>query len=218
MGKIKRPKGSPALDMTPMVDLAFLLVTFFILTAQFRPDEAVVVDLPSSVSEVKVPEKGLISVVVDKSNAVYFACDGQQIRRDLLMEMGRLYNVSFTEEQITKFCLISSFGLPIKDLPAWLSLEDYDRKEFKSPGIPIDSAVSASTANQLFNWIMTARKVGINHEVRYKFAIKGDQNTNYKEVRRVMKVLELCKVYKFNFVTNLGGDNEQKGAAGEVAE
>ncbi len=211
------PKNAPSLDMTPMVDLAFLLVTFFILTANFRPDEAVVVDLPSSVSEVKVPEKGLISVVLDKNNKVYFTCDGQQIRRDILIEMGKMYNVNFTDDQIKKFSNISSFGVPIQALPQWLSMDDFDRKALPVPGIPIDSAISASQNNQLFNWIMTARKVGLANGVKYRFAIKGDQGTNYVEVRKAMKVLELCKVYKFNFVTNLEA-GLPKGDEGMVQE
>jgi len=217
MGKIKAKRHSPALDMTPMVDLAFLLVTFFILTATFRPDEAVVVDLPSSVSEVKVPESGLISISVDKNNKVYFSCDGQQIRREVLLEMGKMYNVQFTEEQVHKFAVISSFGVPIQALPQWLSLDDYDRKTTPSPGIPIDSAITASTANQLFQWIMTARRVGLANGVKYRFAIKGDQFADYVAVRRVMKVLELCKVYKFNFITSLEA-GKPKGEAGLIEE
>ena len=46
MANIKAPKGSPTIDMTPMVDLAFLLVTFFMLAANFRSDEPVQVDTP----------------------------------------------------------------------------------------------------------------------------------------------------------------------------
>jgi biopolymer transport protein ExbD len=217
MSKIKAKRHSPAMDMTPMVDMAFLLVTFFILTATMRPDEAVEVNLPSSISEVKVPQIGLISVTVDKTDKVYFSCDGQQIRREVLLEMGKLYNVNFTEEQLHKFAVINSFGVPIQALPQWLSLDDNDRKSLPVSGIPIDSSASASSSNQLFQWITTARRVGLVNNVKYRFAIKGDQFTNYIQVRKVMKVYEQCKVYKFNFVTSLEA-GKPKGDAGLVQE
>ena len=62
MGKIKVSKSAPSIDMTPMVDLAFLLVTFFMLTASFRMAEPVIIDLPSSVSEKTLPRKHSISI------------------------------------------------------------------------------------------------------------------------------------------------------------
>jgi len=65
MPKIKMPKGSPTIDMTPMVDLAFLLVTFFMLTASFRNAEPVTVETPSSISDKIIP-KNVLMVTLDR--------------------------------------------------------------------------------------------------------------------------------------------------------
>ncbi|MBW7846364.1 MAG: biopolymer transporter ExbD, partial [Bacteroidia bacterium] len=65
-GKIK--KGSTHVDMTAMCDVAFLLLTFFILVGQFKPSEAVAVVTPSSVSNKHAPQKDFFNVTIDKDN------------------------------------------------------------------------------------------------------------------------------------------------------
>lgn len=72
MAKIKLRRQSPHVDMTPMVDLFSLLLTFFMLTTSFRPQEAKVIDTPFSVSEKTAPEKNVITLLIDKEDNVFF--------------------------------------------------------------------------------------------------------------------------------------------------
>jgi len=79
MPKIKAPKGSPSIDMTPMVDLAFLLVTFFMLSASFRSSEPVDVDIPTSISDKIIPENVLL-ITIDPGGRVFFNMSDPEAR------------------------------------------------------------------------------------------------------------------------------------------
>ena len=116
MPKIKIPKHSPSIDMTPMVDLAFLLVTFFMLAASFRPSEPVTVESPSSVSDKVIPENNIM-VTLDADGKVFFNLTDPEARKETLMNMAGLYKISMNDEQIEKFSLMSTFGCAIKELP-----------------------------------------------------------------------------------------------------
>ena len=203
MPKIKVPKKSPSLDMTPMVDLAFLLVTFFMLTTKFRPDEPVIVDQPSSVSEIPLPDKGVIMLTIDSKGRVFFNVEGQQTRLDILDRLAERFTLTFDEKERKRFAVLSSIGMPKEQLKQYLQANDDQRKEMNkvSAGIPTDS-----TNNELTYWINAARNVA----PRYSIAIKGDRDADIPTVKRVIDILQENKANRFALITNLEGATEEK--------
>jgi biopolymer transport protein ExbD len=194
MGKIKVHRSHPSLDMTPMVDLAFLLVTFFMLTTKFAPEEPVAVDMPSSVSEIKLPETDILTITIAKSGAVFFNMDGKYTRQTLLQKMGEKYNIPFTPDEINRFSVLPSFGVPIGNLAEYLDMSPDERKTVNQPGIPCDSV-----HNELADWIVMSR---ISNP-KLRIAVKGDSDANYPIVKDVIKTLVDRKVNRFNLITNM---------------
>jgi len=194
MSKVKTKKHDTFIDMTAMSDVTVLLLTFFMLTANFIPIEPVQVISPASVSEVKVPEYDVMTLLIDPTGKVYLNIDRTENKRDVLLKMGELYNVSFTTKEINNFIMPTTFaGVPMARMKEYLVSDDMSNfvKQF---GIPNDSA-----NNQLANWIKVAKDVNENLNI----AIKADQNTPYPLVKNVMSTLQDIKENRFSLLTNL---------------
>ncbi|HAQ20816.1 MAG TPA: biopolymer transporter ExbD [Prolixibacteraceae bacterium] len=199
MGKIKLAVKTPRIDMTPMVDLFFLLLVFFILTATFRPEEAAPISTPKSTSSVPIPDSHLVTIEISKDDKVFFNVDNgidtsEHIRAKVLQAIGSNYHIKFTPKEIKKFEGLASFGLPAVKLKDFLNAPDSKTREAMQVGIPIDSV-----DNQLMMWIRFARTY--NNELQ--FTLKGDANANYPVVKKVIAVLQDNNVNKFNLTTDL---------------
>ena len=66
MGRAKLPRKSTNIDMTAMCDVAFLLLSFFILATKQKPPEVLAVKTPTSVSAVAAPEKSILITLTKK--------------------------------------------------------------------------------------------------------------------------------------------------------
>ena len=214
MSKKPSKGGAPSLDMTPMVDLAFLLVTFFMLTASFRMAEPVTVDPPSSIGQITLPDNHIM-VTVDKDGRLFFGISNAAAKTAALRRMSEKYKVSFSEEQVKKFSGLPSIGVEVKDLPRYIDTPENQRSNFKpQKGIPLDSL-----NNQLRDWISFggAEAVKIYNEAKEKakasnqefksekprYAIKCDSKTKYLFVKDIVKVFTDLKIYQFNLITGL---------------
>jgi biopolymer transport protein ExbD len=208
MGKVKIPRKSVSLDMTAMCDMAFLLLNFFILTAKFKPEDPVTVETPGSISELKLPDVGVMTITVDKDNRVFFGVEGQFLRQEMLKLFAGQYKIGYTPKEEQEFMLLSTFGVPATQLRSILNMENAARnKPGVQMGIPIDSA-----DNQLKDWIAQARyadKVIAAQKGEQpkglRIAIRGDAKTNYPTIKRIITTLQDQNINKFNLITNLEG-------------
>lgn len=200
---IKMKKKSTSTDMTAMCDVAFLLLTFFILTATAKVPEVMPVDTPASTVQTKLPEKDLATLTVGNGK-VFFDVKGKDVRIRTLELMGDKYGVKFSEEDQNKFAIMESFGVPVQSLKQILDMKPSDRKNVQQPGIPKDSL-----DNQLAEWVQNARLANIElHDKELELAIKGDAKEEYPIIRKVMDILQDQKINNFSLVTGLRGKEQ----------
>lgn len=199
MPKVKVPRKSTAIDMTAMCDVAFLLLTFFILTATARQPEPLPVDTPASTVKIKLPETDIATLTIGHGK-VFFGVTGQPIRELTLQKIGKRYGIQFTPEEIKRFSLIETFGVPVANLKQFISMNGDERNKSNiQTGIPTDS-----TDNQLNEWILQARyatKELNNKDMR--ISIKGDSKEEYPTIKKIIDILQDQNINKFSLITSL---------------
>jgi len=198
----KSSKKAASIDMTAMCDVAFLLLTFFILTATAKIPEALPVDTPQSTVQTKLPESDLATLTIGKGK-VFFDLKGREVRVKTLELMGQKYGVEFTDDEKSKFALMEGIGVPILNLKQLIEMKTAERSKAGRPGVPTDSL-----DNQLKEWVYNARIANIElNDKELQIAIKGDAKEEYPSIRKVMDILQDQGINSFSLVTGLRGKN-----------
>ena len=193
MARIKPKRHGVVTDMTAMCDVAFLLLTFFILTTEFKQPDVEDIVTPSSISKSKLTEgDNTMTISVTKAGRYYFSPTNNPSQRvELLEKMGEKYNITFTDQEKTAFQNTQFVGVPVAQLKAFLQLPEDQRKKYKG-SIPMDSANT-----QLVEWVQNNAK--INREA--KLAVKGDGGASYDKFKVLFEGLRDIEFYKFVLVT-----------------
>ncbi|MGS0747724.1 ExbD/TolR family protein [Halpernia sp. GG3] len=201
MARIKPKRHGVVTDMTAMCDVAFLLLTFFILTTQFKKPDVEQIKPPSSISEKLLPDASLMTIDITNGGTFYFTpVENGTERIALLDKMGDKYGIKFSNEDKVAFSKVQSIGVPIEKLRSYLELSDVERKAIKkSEGIPLDS-----TNKQMIDWIQQSLAVNGG----YKLAIKGDVNTKYSKVKDLFEGLRDIDFLKFWLITSQEGKQQ----------
>jgi len=200
MPKIKLPTKSPHIDMTPMVDLFSVVLVFLVLTTTMKQPEPAPVDTPFSISEKPTPDFNMLTLLISKDGKVFMNVDNGpdtllKFRRHILIEMGKQYNVEFTEAELRDFQMNpSSMGVPMQKMKEYFAAKGAQERNVFQTGIPLDSL-----DNQLASWILYARQ--INPAVQA--CIKGDTEAEYPVVKKVLDILQDKNVNRFNLITNI---------------
>ena len=201
MGKVKIAKKDFWIDMTPMSDVMVLLLTFFMLTSTFVKQEPVKVTTPGSVSEIKVPEKNVLNVLVGNDGKIFMSMDKTTDVQTVLSDVTSQFGIQLNSAQEKKFLDDPMWGVPMNDLQSYLSLKKTDMPEaIKKYGIPTDS-VPGKTGDAAMSefqiWVKAARTANPDA----KIAIKADEKTPYKVVKKIMNELQDMNENRYYLIT-----------------
>ncbi len=224
MPRAKLPRKSTSVDMTAMCDVAFLLLSFFILTTKFKPSEALAVVTPNSVSNKVAPQTDAVLITIDKEGKVYFSVSDENTKekQTIMEEVSKSKSLNLSPAEMNSFKRSASYvGVPFNKLKSYLDLNSDQVKNLKQEGIPVLDTLN----NQLIDWMRAAQTAFQGTKVNW--LVKGDNASKYPSFQGVIRAFKNVKEMKFQMITNpenvppgteLFRKNQMKGAAADAAE
>lgn len=195
MPSVKIPKKSTDNDMTPFVDVAFLILAFFMLATKFKPEEAVEVTTPGSVSADAVPDKDVFTVTIDKDGRSFVSMDNPEFRQVLIDNLNKTRNLGLTPAEMKAFINVPSVGVPFSQLKGLLALTPDEQKKVNQPGIP----VADSLGGEMYYWVRDALTAYSGRKLN--LLIKADNNTKYPAFKNILNAFKKNDQNKFLLVT-----------------
>ncbi len=200
MPSVKMPRKSTDTDMTPFVDVAFLILSFFMLATKFKPPEPVEITTPNSVSTKVLPDNDAIMVTLDSSGRAFFSVLSEKdpmVKYNVVKSLNDAKNLGLTDLEMKNFVKTASVAVPFTQLKGLLDVPADDQAKLKQPGIPIKD----SATNELYDWIRYAVSAFQGRKLNY--LIKGDNNAKYPQFKAILDAFKRNDIYKFQLVTSV---------------
>ncbi|MDQ3279692.1 MAG: biopolymer transporter ExbD [Bacteroidota bacterium] len=203
MPSVKMPKKSTDTDMTPFVDVAFILLTFFIMATKFKPPEPLTITTPKSVSSQKLEEKDALLIQFDSAGRVFLSVnlmkdEDKELKRDFIQRVNNEAKLGLTDAEIQKFVSYSMIGSPLNELKTVMVRPVSEWEKIRQKGIPVDS-----TNNELARWMGAARQSLGTKQI--DIMIKGDNNARYPDFKGVIEALRANEMFKYKLITDPKG-------------
>lgn len=198
MPSVKIPRKSSDTDMTPFVDVAFLILSFFMLATKFKPPEAVDIKFPSSVSSKELEPKDAMMVSIDPTGRVFFSMQVEKDNtpiKDVITNLNTSRNLGLTSAEINAFIKDPNVGVPFAKLKPYLALSEEQRKTYKAEGVPVMDTLN----NELYFWIRDAYSAFSGKKINY--LIKGDNKSTYPVFKNVIWAFKRNDILKYFLVT-----------------
>ena len=194
MGRAKLPRKSTSIDMTAMCDVAFLLLSFFILTTKFKPAEAIAVTTPNSVAAKVAPDKDFVMIIMDKDGKVFVSMDDESKKEYIANTLNNTKNLGINVQAFKK---ANFFGAPFASLASFVAIPEDQRKGANLPGVPVTDTAN----NELKTWMRLVRDayMGVKEP---NLLVKGDNMAKYPSFKAVIDAFKANDFLKFQMITN----------------
>jgi biopolymer transport protein ExbD len=199
MPSVKIPRKSTDFDMTPFVDVAFLILSFFMLVTKFKPPEPVEITTPNSVSTIKLPDDDAILVEIAPDGRIFFSMRAEskpELKYKVIENLNKTRNLGLTEAQMQTYVRSHSIGVPFSQLKGLLSRPVDTHKDVAQPGIPVQDSAS----NELYYWVRDAISAFQGNRINY--LIKGDNAAKFPAFKQVLEAFARNDQNKFQLVTS----------------
>lgn len=201
MSRPKIARKSTSVDMTAMCDVAFLLLSFFILTAKPKDSQTVNVETPSSVSSKVAPEKDVTLISITKDGKVYISLDNREVKGEVANQLNTNKGAGLSAADITAFKKAEFYGTPLSQLKSALTIPADKLKADALPGIPAQDTLH----NEMVDWMRAIVAAHASVGVKLNILLKGDNLVKYPTFKNVITAFKKNDQFKFQMITNAEG-------------
>jgi biopolymer transport protein ExbD len=201
MPSVKMPRKSTDTDMTPFVDIAFLILSFFIMATKFKPEEPVKVETPNSVSSKILKEENSVLITIDPESKVFLNIGSPKDKsgdklRQIIRGVSTSRNLNLSDAEVESFVNAPIIGVPFASLKQFLDMPAAQQKKVVQPGIPVLDTLN----NEMVWWIAEAKKAFAGGKLLY--LIKGDNKSKYPAFEATINALRKNEEFKYNLITS----------------